>query len=58
MSHVRRRVVAMPVGRPHHCRITSECWVGAIDPDGPGGNPPIIITECAYNCVVDYCVWV
>jgi hypothetical protein len=42
----------------NNCRITSSCWVGAVDPDGPGGNPPIVFTECTYNCHVDYCVWV
>ena len=42
----------------NNCRITSNCWVEAIDPDGPGGNPPIAYTVCNYDCIVDYCVWI
>lgn len=40
------------------CRVVSGCTVFAIDPDGPGGNDPIIGVTCQYDCALESCIWV
>jgi hypothetical protein len=40
------------------CEVVSNCWVNAMDPDGPGGAPPILVVTCTYDCQMEYCVWV
>jgi hypothetical protein len=40
------------------CEAVSECQVVADDPDGPGGNPPVLTIVCSYDCAMEYCLWV
>ena len=45
-------------GAAKTCEVVSSCYVWAMDPDGPGGAPPILMTTCSYDCAMEYCVWV
>lgn len=45
-------------GAAKSCEVVSTCWAHAMDPDGPGGAPPILVVSCTYDCQMEYCVWV
>lgn len=45
-------------GAARTCEVVSNCYVHAMDPDGPGGAPPILVVSCTYDCAMEYCVWV
>ena len=40
------------------CETVSDCQIIADDPDGPGGDPPVLSVVCSFNCAMEYCIWV
>ena len=45
-------------GAAKTCEVVSNCWAYGMDPDGPGGAPPILVVTCTYDCKMEFCVWV
>jgi hypothetical protein len=45
-------------GNYQECQISTQCTIVVTDPDGPGGNGPVVLIQCRYDCNVTHCIWV
>jgi len=46
------------LGNAESCTIQTLCTLVIRDPDGPGGNDPVVLIQCRYDCDMKWCIWV